>query len=156
MTTLHLIVGLPCAGKTTYARALEREQSAIRLTLDEWHIQLFGRDFTLDFVHPEHGARHQRIEQVMWGVAARALQLGVPVILDYGLWGRSERDDYRARAAALGVHCQVHYLHVPVDVMLTRLELRNANLPEGSFQIPVGTLLEWTKVFQAPTADELL
>ncbi|WP_420595355.1 AAA family ATPase [Deinococcus sp.] len=85
MAILHLIVGLPCAGKTTYSKKLELDQSALRLTMDEWHIKLFGHDFTLDFVHPQHEARHKLIEEMMWDVAARSLQLGTNVILDFGL-----------------------------------------------------------------------
>jgi predicted kinase len=38
------MVGLPCSGKTTLAHKLEREQSALRLTPDEWQIDLFGQD----------------------------------------------------------------------------------------------------------------
>jgi Predicted kinase len=38
MPTLHLMVGLPCSGKTTLARQLEHKYSALRLTTDEWHI----------------------------------------------------------------------------------------------------------------------
>lgn len=136
MPTLHLIVGLPCAGKTTYSKQLERDQPALRLTLDDWHIRLFGHDFTLDFVHPEHDARHQVIEKMMWDVAARALQLGNDVILDFGFWAKSERDDYRTRAAALGADSVVHYLHAPEAVLLSRLADRNARQPQGTFQIP--------------------
>ena len=38
MATLHLMVGLPCSGKTTLAKQLEQERSALRLTPDEWQI----------------------------------------------------------------------------------------------------------------------
>ncbi|MBI5961278.1 MAG: AAA family ATPase, partial [Chloroflexi bacterium] len=44
------MVGLPCSGKTTLAQKLEREQSALRLTTDEWHVRLFGQDAE----EPEH------------------------------------------------------------------------------------------------------
>lgn len=155
MATLHLIVGLPCAGKTTYSKKLAHDKFALRLTPDDWHIRLFGHDFTLDFVDPKHDARHQRIEEIMWDVAARALQLGIDVILDFGFWGKSEREDYRVRAAQLGAESIVHFLNVPEQVLLSRLEERNAKLPEGTFQIPASKLLEWMQVFQVPTADEL-
>ncbi|WP_019011189.1 AAA family ATPase [Deinococcus aquatilis] len=155
MAILHLIVGLPCAGKTTYSKRLELDQSALRLTLDEWHIRLFGQDFTLEFVHPEHDARHRLIEDVMWDVAARALQLGINVILDFGFWGKSEREDYRSRATELNVQSVIHFLDVPQDVLLARLEDRNARHPEGTFQIPASKLLEWMQTFQAPTEEEL-
>lgn len=41
-TTWFLTVGLPGAGKTTRARQLAKEHSALRLTPDEWMIPLFG------------------------------------------------------------------------------------------------------------------
>jgi predicted kinase len=44
LATLHLMVGLPFSGKTTLARKLEQECSALRLTPDEWQVCLFGQD----------------------------------------------------------------------------------------------------------------
>jgi predicted kinase len=44
MAGLHLMVGLPCSGKTMLAQKLAYELPALRLTLDEWHIRLFGQD----------------------------------------------------------------------------------------------------------------
>jgi predicted kinase len=41
-----LLVGLPGSGKTTVARKLEREHHALRLSLDEWMIPLFGQPET--------------------------------------------------------------------------------------------------------------
>ena len=58
MATLHLMVGLPCSGKTTLARKLEYACSALRLTPDEWQLRLFGQDAE----EPEHNARHTLIE----------------------------------------------------------------------------------------------
>jgi predicted kinase len=40
--TLHLIVGLPGAGKTTLARRLGRDFRALRLTPDDWITTLYG------------------------------------------------------------------------------------------------------------------
>ena len=109
MATLHLMVGLPCSGKTTLALTLEREHSAIRLTVDEWHLRLFGQDAE----DPEHDARHSLIESLLWEVASRALALGTNVILDFGFWAREEREDYRSRAKKLGASSEVHFLDVP-------------------------------------------
>ena len=88
MATLHLMVGLPCSGKSTLARTLEQEHAALRLTPDEWQLRLFGQDAEA----PEHDARHTLIETLQWEVASRALALGINVILDYGFWAREERD----------------------------------------------------------------
>lgn len=151
MATLHLICGLPCAGKTTLAKRLEQEYSALRLTPDEWRIRLFGQDFEGE----EHDDRHDLIEAMLWDIAARVLTLGVNVILDFGFWSRSEREDYRSRAAKLGASSEVHFLNVSEEVLLERLAIRNAQLPPNTFSIPEAQLKEWIRLFQAPMQDEL-
>ncbi len=151
MTTLHLMVGLPCSGKTTLARQLEQEHSALTLNLDEWHIRLYGQDAEDD----QHDERHSLIESMLWEIAARVLVLGVDVILDFGLWAKSEREDYRARAAQLGAASEIHFLDVSDQVLLERLAARNADLPPGVFYIPEAYLKKWIPLFQPPTPDEL-
>jgi predicted kinase len=157
MATLHLMVGLPCSGKSTLARRLEHEHSALRLTPDEWQIRLFGQDAQ----EPEHDTRHTLIETLQWEVASRALALGINVILDYGFWAREEREDFRARAKELGASSEVHLLDVSEEELFRRLELRNAlalQNTEGSslaFHIPEEMMRPWIAVFQKPTPDEL-
>jgi predicted kinase len=152
MPKLHLMVGLPCSGKTTLAKQLEQQHSALRFTPDEWHTRLFGLDLE-DF--EVHNARHDLIEKMLWELGAQALSLGVSVILDFGFWAKEERDFFRARAAELGASCQVHYLNVSNSELLERLKLRNASLPTGTFNIPEQMLHEWMTWFQAPTSEEL-
>jgi predicted kinase len=151
MATLHLMVGLPCAGKTTLALKLEREHSAIRLSVDEWHLRLFGQDAE----DPEHNARHSLIESLLWELASRALVLGTNVILDFGFWAREEREDFRSRAKELGASSEVHFLDVPHDELLRRLVQRNTELSNFSFRIPEEMMKPWIASFQKPTPDEL-
>ena len=151
MATLHLMVGLPCSGKTTLAQKLEHELPALRLNLDEWHIRLFGQDAE----EPEHYARHSLIEALLWKIASRALELGTNVILDYGLWAREEREDYRLRAKQLGVSSEVHYLDAPEDELLRRLKERNSRHSQESFLISEEAMKPWIAFFQKPTHDEL-
>jgi predicted kinase len=149
--TLHLIVGLPGAGKTTLARRLERELPALRLTPDEWVGPLYGADLT----QAELDAARDPVERVQWAVAERALALGVHVVLDFGFWSRSERESFRARAAALGAGSQVHALELPKAALWTRLEARNAQLPPHTFRITREQLDAWWDLFDPPAAEEL-
>src|SRR5437667_383552 len=65
MPTLILICGLPGAGKTTFAKRLEVERTALRLTPDDWMARL-----NIDlFDEPGRAA----IEDLQWEIAARAL-----------------------------------------------------------------------------------
>ncbi|MCB0182843.1 MAG: AAA family ATPase [Caldilineaceae bacterium] len=151
MATLHLMVGLPCSGKTTLAKMLEHELPALRLTTDAWHIRLFGQDAD----EPEHDARHSQIEALLWNIASRALELGTNVILDFGFWARAEREEYRLRAKQLGASSEVHFLDVPGDELLRRLAARNARLSPESFMIAEDAMRPWIASFQKPTPDEL-
>ena len=145
------MVGLPCSGKTTRAKELQHECSALRLTPDEWQIRLFGQDAN----QAEHDARHTAIEDLLWGVASRALELGTNVILDFGFWAREEREDYRLRAKRLGASSEVHFLDVPEDELLGRLAIRNAQASQESFHISEESMQPWITFFQTPAPEEL-
>ena len=146
------MVGLPGSGKTTQAKRLEEELGALRLTPDEWHIALFGQDFPGD----NHDERHARVERLMWSVAERALRLGVSVILDFGFWSRAERDGLRRQAMRMGAGFKIHYMDVPLDELVRRVESRNERTEqEKSFRITRDDLVQWSEVFQPPTSEEL-
>jgi predicted kinase len=151
MPTLILICGLPGAGKTTLARQLERERPALRLCPDEWIAQILA--------DPSDRAELDRlrdpVESIQWGVAARALQLGADVILEWGFWSREERMRYRAQAEALGATVELRFLDVSRDELWARLERRNADLPPGTFEVTVEQLDLWLSWFQPPSPEEL-
>jgi len=151
VATLHLMVGLPCSGKTTLAKRLEHERSALRLTPDGWQVGLFGQDAR----EPEHDARHTFIETMLWNIASRALELGTNVIIDFGFWAQEERDDYRLRAKRLGAGSEVHYLDVPEEELLGRLTVRNSQPSHESFHISEESMKLWIEFFQKPTPEEL-
>ena len=149
--TLHLIVGLPGAGKTTLARRLGRDFRALRLTPDDWITTLYGASPS----QPVLDAARDPVERLQWEVAARTLELGVSVVLDFGFWSRDERELFRSRAAALGARTQVHALIVPLDDLWARVERRNLALPPGAFHVTRGQLEKWWSLFEAPSDDEL-
>lgn len=152
MPTLHLIVGLPAAGKTTLVRQLERERSALRLTTDEWMIPLFGGPEETDAAR----AARDRVEALLFEVACRALQLGIDVVLDFGCWSRAERERFRAGATRVGANSVLYFLDVPEDVLVTRVEARNASLPPDTYHIDPALVRAWARVhFEPPSAEEL-
>jgi predicted kinase len=151
MPALFLMCGLPGAGKTTQARRLERERHALRLSPDEWIAPLLRDPSDIE----ELDRLRSPVESVQWEVAARVLALGVDVVLDWGFWSRAERDEYRARALALGARAEVHYFAVGCDALWARLSARNEDLPPGTFVVTEAQLDLWWGWFETPTAEEL-
>jgi predicted kinase len=83
------------------------------------------------------------------------LVLGVDVILDFGCWVRSQRDDFRSRAKELGADFRIHFVDVSEEVLFERIEARNAMLKEEDFFIPKVKLKEWLQIFEPPSSEEL-
>jgi predicted kinase len=144
---LILTCGLPGAGKTALARQLAADRSAVRLTKDEW-LSALGST-------PWDSATNEKVEAELWRLAQEILRLGLSVVLDFGLWARTERDEMRSVARALGVGVELHYLDVPTDELWRRIEARNSEPPWDSYPIRRADLDRWLRVFQAPDAAEL-
>jgi predicted kinase len=147
MPTLFLICGLPGSGKTTLAKQLEYEHSALRLTPDEWMARIVGDGYD--------EAKRAEVEAIQWEVAARVLHLGVSVVLDWGFWSKAERDDFRSRATKLGIKTKLLFLNVSPDELLRRLAVRNATLPADTFGIDKAQLTLWSSWFEPPKPEEL-
>jgi predicted kinase len=143
---LILLCGLPGSGKTTLAKRLATETPAVRLCPDEWMADL-GVDLF------DEGTRH-RLERRFWQHAQELLQLGQTVILEFGFWARSERDEKRLGARALGVPVELHYLAASLDELCRRLEARNAAGECGTAPVTREMLEEYVKLFEAPSDDE--
>jgi predicted kinase len=103
----------------------------------------------------EHDSRHAAVESIMWDVAARVLVLGVDVILDFGCWVRSQRDEFRARAENLGADFRIHFADASEEELLERLKARNDMQTEGTFLIPEAKLKQWIHIFEPPSSEEL-
>jgi len=142
--TLHVVVGLPGAGKTTLARRLEAELPALRLTPDAWMVPLFGES--------EAGRRRDDLEGLLIRVAMRSLALGVDVVLDFGVWSRDERTCLRHLAADVGATTRLHYLPVEPETQWRRLSAREDAM---SFRIPRTDMDRYATMFEVPSAEEL-
>ena len=140
---LIIVCGLPGSGKTTHAKLLEARLGAIRFSPDEWMDAL-----SLDLYDE---GRREKIEALQWKLGQKLLALGLTVIIEWGTWGRSERDTLRLRARTLGAAVELHYLFAPVDVLFDRLQRRGVEKPP----IERDQMLRWVEIFQVPTPEEI-
>ena len=141
---LVIVCGLPGSGKSTHARLLQGTLAAVRFSPDEW------MDALALNLYDE--AARAKIEALQWKLAQELLALGVNVIIEWGTWGRSERDALRLGARAFGAVVELHYLSAPPDVLFERIQARAMETPP----IERPDLLRWMEIFQAPTADEIV
>lgn len=144
---LVIICGLPGAGKTVLARELERTRHAVRLCPDEWMEQLGVDLFDTD--------TRARVEQLQWQLAQRLLALGATVVIEWGTWGRDERDTLREGARSLGAAVELHLLDPPLDVLYQRVCDRDMERRLGRRAITRDELAAWSVAFQRPDAGEL-
>jgi predicted kinase len=131
MATVHLLHGYLGVGKTTLARRLEHELPA-RFTHDEWMTRLYGDDPKVERAEFEDMCR--RVHAQMEPIWSRCLQLGLDVVLDFGLWSRQERDVLRVKIGVLGAVARLYRVTCSDSVAWQRIEKRNTEL-SGDFLI---------------------
>jgi predicted kinase len=140
---LIIVCGLPGSGKTTLAKALETDLHAVRFSADDWMDALS--------INLWNEKMRARIEALQWEFAKQLLAQDLVVIVEWGTWGRSERDKLRLEARTLGAAVELHYLEAPVDVLFARIRERRVEEPP----IQRDDLLRWIEQFQLPTVEEM-
>ena len=71
-------------------------------------------------------------------------------MLEYGFWGRSERDQKRS----IGVPIDLYYFNPPREELWQRLMMRNQHGKHGTVPISHADLERMSAIFQAPDIAE--
>jgi predicted kinase len=145
--TLTLFCGLPGTGKTTLAKRLEQTGKGIRICTDDWQ-ELLGIDHSNEEFHEKLQAR-------LYELALALLRSGQDVILEDGLWQKSERSQKLADAKRSNARTEMYFFDLTFDEIWRRLEYRNDNLAYGAVPITRQQLESYWEIFQRPDEHEL-
>ena len=148
--TVHLLCGLPGAGKTTHARRLAEELLAVRFSLDEWMLRLFG----LRYDDPAYGSRLPACTGLIWDTAVQVLRLGHDVVLDWNQWSRQRRAHWCDTVRLAGFQVVLHHVDVPMEVAVARARDRAEQGTVGSHDIDEAGVRHLAEIFEPPTASE--
>ena len=153
MPKVYLICGKLCSGKTTYARKLCREKSAVLLSTDEITLALFGQHC---------GERHDEyVEKTQNYLLQKSLELldtGISVVLDWGFWQKDERDFVRAFYTSNGIDFEFHFIEISEAVWTQRLKSRNAMVekdPTLAYYVDENLARKFASLFEPPQKHEI-
>ena len=154
MAKIYFICGFIGSGKTTYSKQLATRSHGYRYNLDEWMIPLFGE-------HMERAVFDARIEsltKLFKRQALMLLELGVPVIFDFGFWSRADRQSIRNWAISQQLDFQFVYLDSDYELCCERAKQRNQTIKQGQQQntfemTPEMLALFWSQ-FEVPNDAE--
>lgn len=135
MATAHLLHGFLGAGKSTFARRLERDLNAVRLSADEWYLRLFTDGSPTEGLDQSLNERLLVVLDDLW---PRILATGVDVVLDFGFWSRVSRDSARRAAALAGGDSRLYWVRCDEATAARRVRERNAD-PRDSFYLSDGS-----------------
>jgi len=147
----YIISGFIGAGKTTFARKLEKETGAIRITKDEWVIKIYGNKITSDKNFEKYD---KNITKLATDIAFKILKAGKDVVIDEGFWAKSQRDDIKKKVSEVGAKPILYYVECPVEKMRERVVTRSNIPPEDSFEISGEMFDSYLKHWQPPEEDE--
>jgi len=140
---LIIICGLPGTGKTTLARSLAHQHNGTIYGADDW-MEALGIDLW-------DGAKRDAIEALQWQQAQALLRLGGTAIIEWGTWGRSEREALRQGAQALGAVAELIFLDLPPETLYERISARGRENPP----ITLAQLRTYSDAIERPSAEEL-
>lgn len=154
---IHLIVGNTGAGKTTYSNKLKEQTKGVIFSIDKWNKTLFFAD-----KGPEDGLewfleRIERAETIISELVRQLEAAGTDSILDLGLSKFAHREKFRVFATQEGFPIKIHFLDIPKEIRLARLQQRNTQKgPTFEFEVTQENFEFMEGYFEPPTEEELV
>jgi predicted kinase len=148
---VYLLCGLTGSGKTTYAKRLEAG-GAVRLSVDEEVYARHGR-YGVDYPMSEYFERERPVVEELPDRLVELVESGHDVVLDYGLWRRSDRDAYKRLVEAHGGRWRLLYFKVDPEVLRQRLADHNRRADANALMVTPSALEDFIARFEEPVGE---
>ena len=145
--------GRICSGKSTYAQKMRKERTAVILSIDEINLALSGL-----YAVEKHDEYVEKIRAYLFEKSVEIVETGINVVLDTGLWQRSEREYARKFYSEHAVACELHYIDISDEEWERRRQKRNEDIAAGlttAYYIDEGLLAKADILFEPPAPDEV-
>lgn len=148
--TLHMLCGKIASGKSTLAAKLGQQPGTLRLSEDEWLPPLFSDQMASG---ADYARCARKLRQVLGPHVAALLKAHVSVVLDFPANTLETRAWMRDILRDSGAADQMHVLIAPDEVLLARLQARNAS-GTHPFAATEEQFHRFSSHFTPPTAAE--
>jgi predicted kinase len=142
--TLHLLCGLPGAGKSTRAKQILAAERAVYVSPDDWIVTLGVSLVDYEFRFALQG--------LMLAQAGEILRSGASVVIEFGSWSIAERESIREVGVRAGATTELNFLDAPLDELVRRVRERGGPNAE---ELISTVLLTTSDQFEKPDADEI-
>lgn len=153
MAKVIMTCGKICSGKSTYAARMRKKHNAVLLSIDEIMLAMFGQ-----YVGEMHDEYVARAEKYLFGKSLEIIESGINVVLDWGVWTKSERSEAREFYKSRGIDYELHYIDVSDEVWRERIAKRNDSISKGeldAYYVDENLAAKFGAIFEPPSTDEI-
>ncbi|SHN48217.1 AAA family ATPase [Cryptosporangium aurantiacum] len=154
MAVVYLLAGPTGSGKTTYATRVLAPAGAVRLSVDERIYARHGR-YGVDYPEDTYFAEQAPVVEEVRAELVDLVRQGRDVVLDWGLWRREERQDWRRIAEAAGGQVRLLHFPVPKAELLRRLNMRNDEGHANALGVTPEALDDFLARFDEPDDEDV-
>lgn len=153
MAKVILICGKICSGKTRYCGELIKTHNAVLLSCDEIESMIFNNSL---------GSRHDEtaalIRKYLYKKSLDIIGTGTDVILDWGFWKRSDREEASALYRSRNIPYEWHCIDISEEDWRKNIKARNEASKAGlttDYYVDDGLLNKIGELFEAPQEEEI-
>lgn len=149
MGNVIMMCGVCGSGKTTYAKAKEKE-GYIRLSIDEEMWKKYGKK-GVDYPESDYDQLSENVELMLRERLIELIKKGENVVIDFSFWNKENRNFYRKLIEEAGSTVQLVYMKADKELLRKRLQLRNQSIHANSPYVITEEILDcYYEGFQEP------